>query len=626
MSYTPYNWQTGEIITANKLNSMEQGISSAVSTAEQIESTVEAWVGSPLVAATKAAMTDTNKIYVYTGSESGMTAGNWYYYNGSNWVSGGVYNSAAVQTDTTLSVAGVAADAAAAGYIKTDLSAVAPDVDFVWTIGSYISSSGSIVSSDGYATRSAITGLIKVRPGDQLDGSAMALRDAENHTFTLYTNYYIDGVWQSRASTLSGNKMSVVPENINGIRFSFNVSTITMTSALIADYFKVKIYKKACALDEAEATTKLISDQAVPKMFLYTDYKPETGFWMAGGVLTNTYTHTQKLKIIPGGKCYMSQLVGQTVQGVWFDINGKYISDFVDTDASDYSYPSPNAGSGTEPTYVTMKEFTAPAAAYYLSLNIKPSVMYRNYVASKPVYALANTGNIVIYDDASYQYTKGRKLCCIGPSLVMIDRALINTLGTSGEYLCGWQEYVAPWYSSVDNFGFSGGSMGTGYTAVKGIYDGIVNDQVDMSGYDDIIIFASGNGVSQTGVGDWGTVEAGPGETDSYMGGLRGLVDYILNANPMARIFLTTYIHTVVYFTYPNSDRPRINDLNDKTRDMAEAMGLPLIDLAKDVGFNKFNYYNSNDPNAGLTYDGTHYNQAGSRVVGLAVRKAIAGA
>lgn len=74
-----------------------------------------AMVGSPLVAATAAAMTDHNKIYVYTGSETGYTAGNWYYWNGSAWASGGVYNSAAVQTDTTLSVSGKAADAKATG-------------------------------------------------------------------------------------------------------------------------------------------------------------------------------------------------------------------------------------------------------------------------------------------------------------------------------------------------------------------------------------------------------------------------------------------------------------------------------------------------------------------------------
>ena len=72
-------------------------------------------VGSPLVASTVADMTDTSKVYVYTGSETGYTSGNWYYYDGSEWVSGGVYNSTAFETDETLSVEGAAADAKAVG-------------------------------------------------------------------------------------------------------------------------------------------------------------------------------------------------------------------------------------------------------------------------------------------------------------------------------------------------------------------------------------------------------------------------------------------------------------------------------------------------------------------------------
>lgn len=86
--------------------------------------TLRAMVGSPLVAQTKAAMIDTGKVYVYTGSESGMVNGNWYYWNGTAWVSGGVYNSVAVQTDTTLSVSGKAADAKATGDKITALSDV----------------------------------------------------------------------------------------------------------------------------------------------------------------------------------------------------------------------------------------------------------------------------------------------------------------------------------------------------------------------------------------------------------------------------------------------------------------------------------------------------------------------
>lgn len=61
-------------------------------------------------------MTDTTRIYVYTGSESGYTAGNWYYYNGSAWVSGGAYTDGLqFETDTTLSESGKAADAKVTG-------------------------------------------------------------------------------------------------------------------------------------------------------------------------------------------------------------------------------------------------------------------------------------------------------------------------------------------------------------------------------------------------------------------------------------------------------------------------------------------------------------------------------
>lgn len=67
-------------------------------------------------------MTDTTKIYVYTGSESGYTVGNWYYYDGTAWVSGGRYtDSVQFETDTTLSVSGKAADAKTVGDELTDI-------------------------------------------------------------------------------------------------------------------------------------------------------------------------------------------------------------------------------------------------------------------------------------------------------------------------------------------------------------------------------------------------------------------------------------------------------------------------------------------------------------------------
>lgn len=77
--------------------------------------------GSPLVAATAADMVDTAKVYVYTGSEAGYTSGHWYYFDGSAWEDGGPYNSEGIQTDTTLSIAGMAADSKAVGDALDDL-------------------------------------------------------------------------------------------------------------------------------------------------------------------------------------------------------------------------------------------------------------------------------------------------------------------------------------------------------------------------------------------------------------------------------------------------------------------------------------------------------------------------
>lgn len=72
-------------------------------------------IGAPYIATTVAGMTDKTRVYVYQGSESGYTSGNWYYWNGSAWTSGGIYNSAAVDTDKTLTQSDKPADSAIVG-------------------------------------------------------------------------------------------------------------------------------------------------------------------------------------------------------------------------------------------------------------------------------------------------------------------------------------------------------------------------------------------------------------------------------------------------------------------------------------------------------------------------------
>lgn len=142
MAYTPTLWAKGDVVTSEKLNKIEQGIVDKVDKVDGkglstndytdqdkakldgLESQIdhlESLVGSPLVASTAAEMIDEDKVYVYTGSETGYQSGNWYYYNGTTWTSGGVYNSVAFETDDTLSIQGKAADAKKTGDELLDL-------------------------------------------------------------------------------------------------------------------------------------------------------------------------------------------------------------------------------------------------------------------------------------------------------------------------------------------------------------------------------------------------------------------------------------------------------------------------------------------------------------------------
>lgn len=85
------------------IRDVETGVDKKITYNALVASKIEALksqIGSPLVASTAAEMTDTDKIYVYTGSETGYTNGNWYYYDGTAWASGGTYNSVAIGDNT----------------------------------------------------------------------------------------------------------------------------------------------------------------------------------------------------------------------------------------------------------------------------------------------------------------------------------------------------------------------------------------------------------------------------------------------------------------------------------------------------------------------------------------------
>ena len=208
--------------------------------------------GTPLKAPTAADMTDEDKVYVYTGSETGYTNGDWYYYDGSDWVDGGAYNSTAFTTDTTLSVSGAAADAKVTGDNITNLKNAIKQPNVDWTIGSTILSNGQIAANE---PTYAITGMIPCQPGDLCIFNTPE-KDANNIYFISYVALYAttttpNDTFVERAN-LWGVKRKVIDNGITGLRFVFGRSSSSGVNFAEADinYWNVYYYFKSNNYEE----------------------------------------------------------------------------------------------------------------------------------------------------------------------------------------------------------------------------------------------------------------------------------------------------------------------------------------------------------------------------------------
>ena len=219
---------------------------------------LQSMVGSPLVASTASAMTNHNKIYVYTGSESGYTNGNWYYWNGSSWVSGGVYNSTAVNLDS-IPTAG-STNAVQSGGVKSALDGIHAEIPVVDSTP--IQGSSNAVSSGGVYTALHNTDTTLTQSGQPADGKAVGdeidrlnsdldiLFDRPTHIFdgvligniistaSIYSEKLTDLIQVTGGSKVTYHINSLIPSDANKIsniklvvwRYDTNGDLITMNS------------------------------------------------------------------------------------------------------------------------------------------------------------------------------------------------------------------------------------------------------------------------------------------------------------------------------------------------------------------------------------------------------------
>lgn len=628
---------------ASNVTTLNSSVSTLNSNVSTLNTAVSALGSSTTAVATAAEMTDTSIIYVYLGSETGYTNGNWYYYNGSAWVSGGAFNASGADSAFN--------DSSTNAIQNSVVSQAVNDLRTTYFSLGYSSSDRiNLISSDNVDLNTLVT------PGNYSCPTNARAEKLPNSPVAKAFRLVVMSTTQTNPARV--RQILITNDTGNAGIYSRYASFDNQGNATWGAWFQL------ASITDVISMLDPIRNEQLPEMVLHTDLeKISGGHWNSTGKLvyaTSRY-HSNLLPIIPGARHYLGYLdtsEDHNYVGAFFDQYGNWLStlntsDVVayparagNSDASltdDNSYLAPNGNlvidGGAAASYVSLYYFVAPSNAYYFSYNLNTDTnntySYREYVSSKPVFALSGSGNYICRGgDALYQSKKKKKLCIIGPSSVMIDRyrpTKSNVPINDTEYVIGAQEYLAPWYQKVDSYGFSSGSWAE-YDPEnqRSIYTGIVTNHADLSDYDEFLLYPSGNNVN-VGASEIGTYEST--DVSTYFGALNATIDYIYNQVPLAKIYLMDLSYRGSYYKYAGI-KAKWDTINEQLALLSKKESLELIQMSNNLGCNEHTYHSTVevedgvyvvDNDRGYTYDGLHSNNTGNKVTGLYLRKCMLG-
>lgn len=254
--------------------------------------------GTPLVASSTSGMTDKTHVYVNT------TDGNWYYHNGSSWVSGGVYQATRI-ADSSIDVKKLENE------LRTHIKA--NEVVLALTEGSYIASAGRIAAHTSYNYSEPI--LLK-------KGNTIALNAIGQSTNVAFVSIYnlAKGTYKPVVTSTSSNevRVSYTPNEDCYVVLSGKIGSLTnvyMYEGVLSDYNDIT---------ELENADTIISKLTVNKYIAYT----------TGVSLDHTqrlYAYEEYMPIIPNVDIVFSSNYNMTdsenFKGIaFYDDNLTYIS------------------------------------------------------------------------------------------------------------------------------------------------------------------------------------------------------------------------------------------------------------------------------------------------------------
>lgn len=293
-----------ETTYAPEIVSMKQQLEQAATKAELSA------IATPKAVTLAAQMTDVTKIYVYTGVEGGYVSGNWYYHNGTGWVSGGIYQTTGIG-DSSVSM-GMLKDSAKNG-IYDEINPLRQygyytDAGVFKTNAAYVGFKVSVTSGDlirftNYLTATSIVSAVftksdgtKISQINTIDINQFVTRTVNvpiDAAFLLINNHvtfaYDCTVYKFLSLTQYAEKTSIVKIPKWNITASSQVLTSDVIEVNEGDVFTVDgtvfIQPKVSIYSDIGLTTLLSSNATgTNPLVVGTDgYAVFTTIWQGGG-------------------------------------------------------------------------------------------------------------------------------------------------------------------------------------------------------------------------------------------------------------------------------------------------------------------------------------------------------
>lgn len=267
-------------------------------------------IGTPLVASTVSEMNDHSRIYVYTGSESGYASGHWYYWNGSAWTDGGVYQSSGLDTDTELVTWGAAADAKATGNGIKLLAQGYENAFFDIVKNSYPKNDGTFASYNNWNR----TDLIPVEPNELI--YINVLSNTNNNVW-----YKAD-----RTPIASGMQLTLTA-GLNTVRVPATAYYLCLSASAsnwISSVYRVaKTLATKADVSETEKHIEQLGDgyESIGYSTIYGEYPKQTGEFSPYA----NWMRTNLIPVKPQEKLYF-YIPARTTNNIWYDANQNPIS------------------------------------------------------------------------------------------------------------------------------------------------------------------------------------------------------------------------------------------------------------------------------------------------------------